>query len=94
MTDGDREKPFWADEIMKRLKSLPPWRPSWYYNDAGNCAEASWKQPGDTGPYCEYVNNSITLIKDTDTKEVIGVIIKNVTQALEGKDPNDFHRGD
>ena len=83
----------WLEQMRKDLEPLPPWQPGWWYNEYGNCAQVVWKLP-EEGETAEYVNNAITLMRDDKTGEVIGVMIKNVTQALEGKDPNDFHRGD
>ena len=80
----------WLEDIEKDAK---PWQPGWYYNKYGNCAHIIWKEPK-RGETAEYVNNAITLMRDDETNEVIGVMIKNVTQVLEGKDCNDFHRGD
>ena len=91
---SDEEKPSFFDQMIKDMGPWPPWSPGWFYNKVGNCIFAVWKLPKDEGEYGEYVNNAITLYKDSKTGEVIGVMIKNVTQALEGKDPNDFHRGD
>ena len=85
------------DDMLEWLKQIDkdagPWKPGWYYNEIGNCAHIYWRQPEESET-AEYVNNAITLMRDDKTGEVIGVQIKNVTQALEGKDPNDFHRGD
>ena len=46
------------------------------------------------GSTAEWVNNAITLYRDDETGEVIGVMLKNVRQVMEGHDCNDFHRGD
>lgn len=81
------------DLYHELLQPSAPWQPGWYYNKYGNSAHVVWKQPK-RGETAEWVNNAITLMRDDDTGEVIGVMIKNVTQVLEGKDGNDFHRGD
>ena len=80
-------------DIMDELGPPPPWKPGYFYSDAGDCLHVHWKQV-QAGECGEWINNSITLYRDFETNEVIGVMVKNVKAAMEGKDPNDFHRGD
>lgn len=89
----DKDESNIFDQITKDIGPLPPWRPGWYYNNIGNCIHAYWYQTKE-GEYNEYINNSITLIKDCKYHEIIGIQIKNITQGLDNKDPNDFPRMD
>lgn len=62
----------WLNETLKDIEKNPEkykFEPGAYYNDTGDILHAHWKE---SSYYAEWINHRITLLRDQETKEVVG----------------------
>lgn len=80
------------DQMMRHLQDVPqrpPWKPTVWYNKEGDILEITLVDPEKTSPegsYSEWLNHAISIERDMETHQMVGVQIWDLKKVMKERD--------